>query len=965
MKRNPLLLTPLFFALLTLILTYPLALHLTTYVADTGDPLLNTWALRWGQQAWLRPWFSISDLFDANAFYPYRHSLGFSEHLLLYAALTLPLQALDLGPVFAHNAAIIFSLAAAGWGMALLVTHWTGSRWAGLIAGIIFAFVPARLNHWAHLHQLSIQWLPLIILTLDRWLTRGQRGDLVLFAIFLNLQLLSTVNYIPQTIILVGLFLLFGWLRSPARFFSKEAAAGGLVTLSVTVLLNWPIAKIYFDLSELQGFDRSLGDARIYGAALIDYLTPPPENILYGGWLTARLVDPARPLVPLFMGIVTLILVIVGGLSIRSKSNGHRLSGRRLIIAFLLLLTLLVVMLSFGTNELALGRELAPVTQKMLPYRWLFEYVPGFSGLRIPARMAILAFFGLAGLAGFGVAHCIQRFHLPAAAAAVVALLIVVEYLAVPLAGTHVPIHHNIPLVYQYLAAGPDKKTVIELPYDLAEGGANELPRLYYSSYGWYDLINGASGFNPGGLQDLSRQLRQFPDANSFDILGQMGVTHLVLHAAEFGPVPWQDIWSKLPSFMPAIESVSQFGDDYLLALRPPRCSPQSAWILVQPARLDDQLALSFTNNGPAAFFARPQSASRVQAGNRVRQFLMPLFIPAGETQTLDNVVSLPEDFGGKVKLNLPNLAFQGEVALGDPLVSPTLFEDVGMPEMPLHITFGDDLRLRGYTLHSKDGPGCRIASLRLYWATGAASPPDNTRSIVRVVDRFGQTAAHNVNYPWKYPSLSTNEFTVDEHLLPVVETTPAGQYGLVLGLFSENGQSYRPSNTGTLPANADEVLLSDFLVRPTSWPADLTPDPVGTFENGITLLGYQLDQRPNLVPGDWLRLTLYWRANRPVPNKLTVFTQLVDSNGRVWGQYDNPPRAGWYPTPLWQPGEIVGDDYLIQLDPAAPVTALGLLVGFYDPDTLARLAVVDDNGHILGDHLRLTVLNVISGGRR
>ncbi len=203
-RRYPYWIFPVFYVVLTALLTYPLVLYLPTYVADTGDPLLNTWALAWGQHALRQPWHSIGDLFDANAFYPYPQSLAFSEHLLLYAALTLPLLALKLGPIFSHNVAILFSLALAGWGMALLVMHWTGKRWAGLVAGMIFAFLPARLNHWAHLHQLSIQWLPFIILSLDLWLARRRWRDVALLGIFLNLQLLSAVNYVPQTMILVG-----------------------------------------------------------------------------------------------------------------------------------------------------------------------------------------------------------------------------------------------------------------------------------------------------------------------------------------------------------------------------------------------------------------------------------------------------------------------------------------------------------------------------------------------------------------------------------------------------------------------------------------------------------------------------------------------------------------------------------------------------------------------------------------
>ncbi len=54
-RRYPYWIFPAFYVVLTVLLTYPLVLHLPTYVADTGDPLLNTWALAWGQHALRQP----------------------------------------------------------------------------------------------------------------------------------------------------------------------------------------------------------------------------------------------------------------------------------------------------------------------------------------------------------------------------------------------------------------------------------------------------------------------------------------------------------------------------------------------------------------------------------------------------------------------------------------------------------------------------------------------------------------------------------------------------------------------------------------------------------------------------------------------------------------------------------------------------------------------------------------------
>jgi hypothetical protein len=999
-RRYPYWIFPAFYVFLTVLLTYPLVLHLPIYVADTGDPLLNTWALAWGQHALRLPWHSVGDLFDTNAFYPYPQSLAFSEHLLPYAALTLPLLALKLGPIFSHNAAILFSLAMAGWGMALLVTHWMGNRWAGLVAGVIFAFLPARLNHWAHLHQLSIQWLPFIILSLDLWLAHKQWRDVTLFGLFLNLQLLSAVNYVPQTIMLVGVYVLvraaYYVLRVVYQVRQERVAKhtthntqhvlrialGGLILGAITLLVNWPITKVYFDLSEDHGFERNLGDASIYGAALVDYVTPPPENLLYGSWLTPRLADPARPLIPLFIGFVPIVLAVIGAAAsgvalvrqLRSRAGAPpRHSRQGGAAGFLLLLILLAMLLSFGANEAALGRELAPLTSHLLFYRWLFEHVPGFSGLRVPARAAILAFFGLAALAGLGVAVLqnvqnaawVKRTWRNTQQAAPIALilLITVEYLALPLHGTRMPASEAIPPVYQYLAAEPEGKVVLELPYDLAENGPGELPRLYYSSYGWYKLVNGASGFNPQGLLDLSAQVQHFPDAASLDVLRQMGVTHLVLHSAEFTPDRWRDIWSRLPGFLPSVVSVAQFGDDFLLSLRPPACASPAGDIVLQPQQVNGQLALSFHNQGPAAYVTNPRATSRVQAGQLSRRFIEPLFIPAGETRTLEKLALLPEGFDGTVALDVASLAFHGTLPVRETTASPATGDGAApSPQVPLDVSFGDaGPRLVGYTLLARAGAACRVVTLRLYWAADVTSEA-GTRSTVRLVDRFGQTITLDTTYPWR-DSIASNGVLVDDHRLSIPPTTPAGQYEAALGVLSGSGMAYRPLVKANLIATEREVVLSDVLVRPAVPAAVSLPSrPVGALANGIALLGYQVD-KTQLAPGDWVRLTLFWRADSALSDNLTVFTQFSDPGGRVWGQYDNPPGAGWYPTTLWQPGEVVSDDYLIHLDPATPAGELRLRVGLYHPDTLARIPVVDGAGGSADDSILVATLKVTAEG--
>lgn len=78
-----------------------------------------------------------------------------------------------------------------------------------------------------------------------------------------------------------------------------------------------------------------------------------------------------------------------------------------------------------------------------------------------------------------------------------------------------------------------------------------------------------------------------------------------------------------------------------------------------------------------------------------------------------------------------------------------------------------------------------------------------------------------------------------------------------------------------------------------------------------------------------------------------------------VWGEKDNPPRDGWYPTSMWRPGELVTDDCLLQVSPDAPPSRNVLVTGVYLPDTLERLPVTPAGGTWITDVLMLTKIDI------
>jgi hypothetical protein len=122
---------------------------------------------------------------------------------------------------------------------------------------------------------------------------------------------------------------------------------------------------------------------------------------------------------------------------------------------------------------------------------------------------------------------------------------------------------------------------------------------------------------------------------------------------------------------------------------------------------------------------------------------------------------------------------------------------------------------------------------------------------------------------------------------------------------------------------------------------------------NKVELAGYQLTtdaaspQSGILItaPNTALRLTLYWRVLAPMEISYTVFTHLLDANGQLWAQKDNPPVRGSYPTTEWKADETIVDKYDIVIPLDAPTGQYELEVGLYDVTTGQRLPLLDETG--------------------
>ena len=106
-------------------------------------------------------------------------------------------------------------------------------------------------------------------------------------------------------------------------------------------------------------------------------------------------------------------------------------------------------------------------------------------------------------------------------------------------------------------------------------------------------------------------------------------------------------------------------------------------------------------------------------------------------------------------------------------------------------------------------------------------------------------------------------------------------------------------------------------------------------------------------VGGD-LHLVLYWQSDAPVAASYTVFAQLLDEDGELVAQQDNLPVQGLAPTDTWQPGVLIRDPYLLDLNDATEPGVYQLLIGLYDD--LGQRAPLTLSDGTVADHIAFAV---------
>ena len=269
--------------------------------------------------------------------------------------------------------------------------------------------------------------------------------------------------------------------------------------------------------------------------ALVVSVTRDPAWTIAG--VILRLHDPWKAWA--LAGACTIALLVV------SRRLRHVASGvPGSLLGFFALLTLGAMWLATGPVPTLNGE----VTNLPALYAPLYWHVPGFDGLRVPARFSMLTACGLAVLAAFGaraIARAWSRGILVLVAAGVL-FLIESNGAPIPLNAQldaegygvtpdHVTTGSAAPMVYRYVAALPADSVLIEFPFG---SKAWDLQALFYQRLHRHPIVNGYSGGFPawyGPTVKIYQHILDDPET-AWRTLRESRVSHVIVHRGAYRP---------------------------------------------------------------------------------------------------------------------------------------------------------------------------------------------------------------------------------------------------------------------------------------------------------------------------------------------------------------------------------------------------------------------------------------------
>lgn len=560
------------FAVLNVVMTFPQPWRITTHIAgDGGDALFLVWTMRWVNHALVRDW---SRLWHPPIYTPTPDVLAYSDTLLPIAPVFGVLEALTGSTALAFNVVYLSAWTLGTWCTYRLALRLVGVRSAAVLAAVAFTYASPHLTQYRHLQLVVGGLLPGVLLLALRFAERpGARRGAALATAVSTLTLVASYYGLAAAVCAVIVLA----ITLPRRGIEWRPVVLGIATAAVVgAALLAPFAAKFADVTSDPAMRRR-PDPQFY-AIPSDLVAVSHDNrVVRELWPLAGNTVGRTSENHLFPGYVAIVLGAAG------LAVAVRRGVRRETVALLAAAATCAV-LAFGDTATIGDREVA------LPFSFLRDHVPGFDGIRVPARFLLVGVLGVAILAALGAAEIRRR------APRAIALPVLAALVAVVLVESSVSIEtvrvepRRAGVAVNEALASREAGTVVELPMRTSVDGAAwpfvEVSRQLAATVDWLPRLNGHSGFEPPGNPELARAVNAFPAPEALDALDRHEVRYVVIRtappidigrqrgaiygAAGVGAVSREAATWMIAAIPPArVRAVEELGDAFLVELAP------------------------------------------------------------------------------------------------------------------------------------------------------------------------------------------------------------------------------------------------------------------------------------------------------------------------------------------------------------------------------------------------------------
>ncbi len=570
-----------FFALLSLIVTYPLIFRMRSYLYGLGgDSLGSVHGFWWFKYAYLN---HISPHLNSITASPFGVDYSYSPPLLvIFFGKWL---SIFVNEIFAYNFILLPTFLLSSLTMYFLVHYFTKNRLASLIASFIYAFSPFHFAHaFCHIPQTNIQWMPLYALLLFKLDEERSYRSALFCALIFSLNVFTDYEYGYFMAVFTVAFVVWrGWfgLRRKSKVQSPKSPSSEAallrrtgkanrkdsllhtckvvvvaVVVAVAIILPFTYSTLKTALfapktEEImsKGYVRPFRDLISNSARPLGYLLPSQNNPFFGGFTKKFIKNPLYGGHPtehtLYLGWVGIVLSIVAVRAWRRKNalmrnaervmrenrinasthqriNASRIKdqGSRIQRGVSFFLFAGIVALIFSHSP---WTEIGPF-RIFFPSYFMYKVLPMF---RCYARFGIVVMLCVSVLAGIGLASILGKIRGTKKRRvffSVVLLLIFIEFaptLPAPMVDAV-----NPPSVYEWITKQEGDFTIVEYPLE------TDYEYLFWQRIHQKRLVNGAQ---PGTYADkVRKEIVDILKPETPGILSYLGAKYVIFHPDKY-----------------------------------------------------------------------------------------------------------------------------------------------------------------------------------------------------------------------------------------------------------------------------------------------------------------------------------------------------------------------------------------------------------------------------------------------